>query len=163
MTVAVLHSYTHVLGWAYFRVKGGPIFGRRVLENTPIPLFEQILNSSPMGVLSRDYGNCRRGYHTFLPGKSYGSQIRPFSHFTGSFSRPSSADRRFAGTLHGNCAPMLTECMAYFNLINARDFLLGILDGILGTSGKLLTCLLSAQMTLWNTFHPVLLMAIEWR
>ena len=56
MTVAVLHSYTHVLGWAYFRVKGGPIFGRRVLENTPIPLFEQILNSSPMGVFSRDYG-----------------------------------------------------------------------------------------------------------
>ena len=32
------------------------IFGRRVLENTPIPLFEQILNSSPMGVFSRDYG-----------------------------------------------------------------------------------------------------------
>ena len=65
MTVAVLHSYTHVLGWtyfrigwAYFRVKGGPIFGRGVLENTPIPLFEQILNSSPMGVFSRDYGNC---------------------------------------------------------------------------------------------------------
>ena len=63
MTVAVLHSYTHVLGWAYFRigwayfrVKGGPIFGRGVLENTPIPLFEQILNSSPMGVFSRDYG-----------------------------------------------------------------------------------------------------------
>ena len=65
MTVAVLHSYTHVLGWAYFRigwayfrVKGGPIFGRRVLENTPISLFEQILNSSPMGVFSRDYGTC---------------------------------------------------------------------------------------------------------
>ena len=63
MTVAVLHSYTHVLGWAYFRigwayfqVKGGPIFGRGVLENTPIPLFEQILNSLPMGVFSRDYG-----------------------------------------------------------------------------------------------------------
>ena len=35
---------------------GGPIFGRGVLENTPIPLFEQILNSSPMGVFSRDYG-----------------------------------------------------------------------------------------------------------
>ena len=44
------------IGWAYFRVKGGPIFGRRVLENTPIPLFEKILNSSPMGVFSRDYG-----------------------------------------------------------------------------------------------------------
>ena len=44
------------IGWAYFRVKGGPIFGRGVLENTPIPLFEQILNSSPMGVFSRDYG-----------------------------------------------------------------------------------------------------------
>ena len=63
MTVAVLHSYMHVLGWAYiqigwayFRVKGGPIFGRGVLENTPIPLFEQILNSSPMGVFSRGYG-----------------------------------------------------------------------------------------------------------
>ena len=38
---------------------GGPIFGRRVLENTPIPLFEQILNSSPMGVFSRDYGTCK--------------------------------------------------------------------------------------------------------
>ena len=68
MTVAVLHSYTHVLGWAYFRigwayfqVKGGPIFGRGVLENTPIPLFEQILNSSPMGVFSRDYGICVLG------------------------------------------------------------------------------------------------------
>ena len=63
MTVAVLHSYTHVLGWAYFRivwayfrVKGGPIFGRGVLENTPIPLFEQILNLSPIGIFSRDYG-----------------------------------------------------------------------------------------------------------
>ena len=44
------------IGWAYFRIKGGPIFGRGVLENTPIPLFEQILNSSPMGVFSRDYG-----------------------------------------------------------------------------------------------------------
>ena len=72
MTVAVLHSYTHVLGWAYFRVKGGPIFGRGVLENTPIPLFEQILNSSPMGVFSRDYGilpviatnNCSGGINT---------------------------------------------------------------------------------------------------
>ena len=67
MTVAILHSYTHVLGWAYFRigwayfrVKGGPIFGRGVLENTPIPLFEQILNSSPMGVFSRDYGNTQK-------------------------------------------------------------------------------------------------------
>ena len=37
-------------------VKGGPIFGRGVLENTPIPLFEQPLSSSPMGVFSRDYG-----------------------------------------------------------------------------------------------------------
>ena len=44
------------VGWAYFRVQGGPIFGRGVLENKPIPLFEQILNSSPMGVFSRDYG-----------------------------------------------------------------------------------------------------------
>ena len=53
-------------GWAYFRVKGGPtfesrvglhIFGRGVLENTPIPLFEQPLSSSSaMGVFSRDYG-----------------------------------------------------------------------------------------------------------
>ena len=42
---------------------GGPTFESRVglflggvLENTPTPLFEQILNSSPMGVFSRDYG-----------------------------------------------------------------------------------------------------------
>ena len=41
---SILHSYTHVLGWAYFRigwayfrVKGGPIFGRRVLEIRPSP------------------------------------------------------------------------------------------------------------------------------
>ena len=56
LTVAVWLSYICMLfactwvgllssqGWAYF------------LENTPIPLFEQILNSSPMGVFSRDYG-----------------------------------------------------------------------------------------------------------
>ena len=46
---------TFELGGPTFEL-GGPIFGRRVLENTPIPLFEQILNSSPMGVFSRDYG-----------------------------------------------------------------------------------------------------------
>ena len=80
MTVAVLHSYTHVLGWAYFRigwayfrVKGGPIFGRGVLENTPIPFFEQILNSSPMGVFSRDYGTgiCANYPHIFLADPSW--------------------------------------------------------------------------------------------
>ena len=43
-------DFTYVLGWAYFRVKGGLIFGRGILENTPIPLFEQPLSSSPMGV-----------------------------------------------------------------------------------------------------------------
>ena len=92
MTVAVLHSYTHVLGWAYFRigwayfrVKGGPIFGRGVLENTPIPLFEQILNSSPMGVFSRDYGTALCGqfgsqWHNWIWGRTermLGSKQRP--------------------------------------------------------------------------------------
>ena len=48
---------TFELGGPTFQSRVGPIFGRRVLENTPIPLFEQILNSSPMGVLSRDYGS----------------------------------------------------------------------------------------------------------
>ena len=102
MTVAVLHSYTHVLGagwayfrigWAYFRVKGGPIFGKGVLENTPIPLFgvlentpiplfEQILNSSPMGVLSRDYGTSADLSKTscFKPPTAHGDPDDPTAH-----------------------------------------------------------------------------------
>ena len=47
---------TFELGGPTFESRMGLNFGRGVLENTPIPLFEQILNSSPMGVFSRDYG-----------------------------------------------------------------------------------------------------------
>ena len=48
---------TFELGGPTFESRVGPIFGRGVLENTPIPLLKQILNSSPMGVFSRDYGS----------------------------------------------------------------------------------------------------------
>ena len=46
-------------GGANFEM-GEPIFGRGVLDNMPIPLFEQPLSSSPVGVFSRDYGSFHR-------------------------------------------------------------------------------------------------------